>query len=260
MTSQLVTSSHHDPLLTPEPGVAGQAYQEFFGTSRFAHQSSPQGSSSPSGFYSSAVATSLVTDTSSSVCQLSVSCSALAAVPTISPATPGELGSASAVGAELTHIRRSPATSSSTFQIPDSSVSLFTSASASGLEGGATASVTDQVQHQQHQVQQHQLPPTIDITSPGCQTSLSSLAPCSSQITTTAAGNYSETIPTDCGAMIGSVDGGGGCDGRSGSSGVVVLAQKYSWVEPCGRPTSPPPDFNPRLHGHQVVEVSFVYC
>ena len=48
---------------------------------------------------------------------------------------------------------------------------------------------------------------------------------------------------------------GGAATGGGGGSGVVVLAQRYSWVEPSGRPTSPPPEFNPRLHGHQVVEV-----
>ncbi|ROT70043.1 putative whirlin [Penaeus vannamei] len=40
----------------------------------------------------------------------------------------------------------------------------------------------------------------------------------------------------------------------------VVVAQTYSWVTPDGRPTSPPPEYNPRLHHHQVsrVEVEVV--
>ncbi|XP_069975608.1 uncharacterized protein [Penaeus vannamei] len=36
----------------------------------------------------------------------------------------------------------------------------------------------------------------------------------------------------------------------------VVVAQTYSWVTPDGRPTSPPPEYNPRLHHHQVSRVS----
>ncbi|XP_042213557.1 uncharacterized protein LOC121860463 [Homarus americanus] len=40
----------------------------------------------------------------------------------------------------------------------------------------------------------------------------------------------------------------------------VVVAQTYSWVTPEGRATSPPPEYNPRLHHHQVsrVEVEVV--
>ncbi|MPC43249.1 hypothetical protein E2C01_036891 [Portunus trituberculatus] len=32
----------------------------------------------------------------------------------------------------------------------------------------------------------------------------------------------------------------------------VVVAQTYSWVTADGRATSPPPEYNPRLHHHQV--------
>ncbi|XP_076040901.1 uncharacterized protein LOC143025313 [Oratosquilla oratoria] len=35
----------------------------------------------------------------------------------------------------------------------------------------------------------------------------------------------------------------------------VIVAQTYTWVTPDGRPTSPPPEYNPRLHAHQVTRV-----
>ncbi|KAF2362448.1 PDZ domain, partial [Trinorchestia longiramus] len=82
----------------------------------------------------------------------------------------------------------------------------------------------------------------------------------------TKEGRTRDEIVSSSGQMIGGVDmdgsgmicsGGSATDPRSvaSASDVVVLAQRYSWVEPCGRPVSPPADFNPRLHGHQVVEV-----
>lgn len=244
MTSQLVTSSHHDPQqLTPTD--IGTAQYDCAGLSV----------SVPAHHFT----TPILHLTGATASDLGLQ------EHVLTPTTPAELANlySSDGGEEICEplLLGAVVSPSSSSNLPTSfglePLSLTTSVISPIL-----ASVCQEQHHQRQQRQLHQEqgpPPTIDITSPGCQGQETILL---EEVQETK--NRTDA-KVDGPAMIGVCDGsamrsGVGIDSRNGAgggSGVVVLAQRYSWVEPCGRPTSPPPEFNPRLHSHQVVEVSY---